>query len=155
MFQHEAGALGVDPQRPLVVVDAEVGGDVEQVSEVRRQVAELSGGEVERPGGHADRLDLLARRGVAEAGDAPHLVVGGERRGEPERDPPAGPVIRIFSPLSIDLLHPREFLDDRRKRGRVGAVRAREVADFVLVSDGEQSVADVVARADSDERGRA
>ena len=58
VLEHEPGALGVDPQRAVVVVGAEVGREVQQVGEVGRQVAEVAVGDVERAGGHAERLDL-------------------------------------------------------------------------------------------------
>ena len=88
VLEHEPGALGVHPQRAVVVVGAEVGREVQQVGEVGGQVAEVAVGEVEGARRHAERLDLLARRRVAEAGDAPDLVVGRQRPGEAVRDAP-------------------------------------------------------------------
>ena len=63
-------------------------GEVQHVGEVVGQVAEVAVAEVAHERGHADGVDLLARRRVAEARDPPHLVVGREVLGERERDLP-------------------------------------------------------------------
>src|SRR5438046_42781 len=63
---------------------------MQQIREVGRQVAEVTVREVDRSGGHAERLDVVASRRIAEAGDAPDVVVGRKRSGEAERDAPGG-----------------------------------------------------------------
>ena len=90
VFQDEPGALGIDGERAVVVVGAEIGREVQQVCEVARQVAELPVRDVERARRHSDGLDLLARREITEARDPPDVVVGSERPSEPERDPARG-----------------------------------------------------------------
>ena len=91
VLEQEAGALGVDAQRPLVVVGAEVGGDVQQVGEVGREVAEVAVGEVDRsassPRAPRPRRGSPGRR----SGRCPTPRCRRERPGEPERDPPGRP----------------------------------------------------------------
>ncbi len=117
VLEHEPGALGVDPQRAVVVVGAEVGHEVQQVGEVGGQVAEVAVGEVEGARGHTQLLHLVARRRVAEAGDPPHLVLGDQRPGQAERDAPG----RSRDQDLLVLQHPRLPLDPRPGQCRPGA----------------------------------
>jgi hypothetical protein len=48
---------------------------MDDVVEVVRQIAEVAGRDVDRARGGAGRLDLVARRGIGDSGDAPHLVL--------------------------------------------------------------------------------
>ena len=87
--EQQPGALGVHADR---VVEVEPGpherGEVQHVGEVVGQLGEVAVADVAHERGHADRVDLLACRGIAEACDPPHLVVGREVLRERERDLP-------------------------------------------------------------------
>src|SRR5207302_10697770 len=75
--------LGVGAQGAVVVQAARLsGGEVQQVREVLGQVAEVAFAEIDGAGRDAVALDPGARLRVAEAGDAPHLVIGGKGSGE-------------------------------------------------------------------------
>ena len=54
MLEHEPRALGVHPERLVVVVGAEVGGEVEEVGEVGREVAVVAAREADLADGEAE-----------------------------------------------------------------------------------------------------
>ena len=87
MLQQQAGALRVGAERLLERVGAasEVC-EVQHVGEVVGESDEVATGDVDRVRGDPRVVDLGACRGIGEAGGAPHLVVGGERAGERERN---------------------------------------------------------------------
>ena len=90
MRQQQSGTFGVDPQTALVVL-AEVGGDVEQIGEIFWQNTEVGVSQVDDSRCDAQCLDLFTHRGIRESGDTPDVVVGGQRLGDAECDPPARP----------------------------------------------------------------
>jgi len=61
-------------------------GDVDEVGEIARKVTEVAIQEIDGAGLDAQRLHLVALIGIAEAGDAPHLVIPRQRPGDAERD---------------------------------------------------------------------
>ena len=63
-------------------------GEVQHVGEVVGQLGEVAVTDIAHERGHADRVDLRAGGGIAEAGDPPHFVVGREVLRERERDLP-------------------------------------------------------------------
>ena len=65
-------------------------GEVDDVVEIGRNPGEVTTGQVDRLAAHARLLEVISRRGVGEAGDAPHLVVGREGLGDWNGDLPGG-----------------------------------------------------------------
>ena len=70
----------------VVVGPTDGRGEVQHVGEVVGEAVEVAVTEVDDAGGHADRVDLVAGPGNAEARDAPHVVVRREVLGERGRD---------------------------------------------------------------------
>jgi len=116
VLEEQARPFGIHPQG-LVVVGAtsEEGGDVEHDREVVRQTVELPIGEIADSSRNAVALDPFASAFLREPDDAPDLVVRRQVLAQRLRDPAAGPVTRIFSPLSIRRTSPLSGWNDGRK----------------------------------------
>ncbi len=100
VLEDEPGALGVHAERTVVVVGAEIGREVQEVGEVRRQVAEVAVRVVDGTRGHAEGVDLLAVVGSPNRAMPQTSLSATSDRASPYAIRPAGPVIRIFSSRS-------------------------------------------------------
>ena len=116
MRQEEPRALSIYPQPSLVVL-AEVGGDVQQVGEVRRKVAEVGVGEVDGQGSHPERLHFGPGSGVGEPGDPPHLVGRGEQFGDAEGDTAGGTGDEDLFALELHLVIIDQITESRNDGG--------------------------------------
>ena len=86
-IHQQAGPFRVHPHGVVVIQAGGLeDGEMQDVIESRRQRGEVRIGEVHHRRGNADLLDSLPRSGIAEAGDAPHLVVSCQLLNQRESD---------------------------------------------------------------------